>query len=345
MHTRPLSEPRGVPNAEARALLGGLLGSEGSLSSHAEAVVHPFEGASGWLSRIGDTPLVPIPASVTGPLAPGVELWGKAELANPGGSVKDRPALAMVLDAERRGLLRPGATLLDASSGNTGIALAMIAAARGYRLVLCLPKNANAERQRLLRAYGAEVVFTSPLEGSDGAILRARALAAEHPDWVYLDQYSNPANWRAHYATTGPEIVTQTGGRISHFVATVGTSGTFTGVGRYLRDTRPQVARVEVQPDSPFHGLEGLKHMESAIVPAIYDPELPTRRLGAPTEPAFEMVRRMARHAGLLVGPSAGAAVWAAVEVARELHTGVVVTVLCDSGSRYLSDAHLWETP
>lgn len=306
---------------------------------------HPFSGASGWLSRIGNTPLVQLPASVVGELAPGVSVWAKCEMANPGGSVKDRPALAMVLDAERAGRLAPGATLLDASSGNTGIALAMIAAARGYRLVLCLPKNANQERQRLLRAYGAEIVFTSPLEGTDGAILRARALAAEHPDWAYLDQYSNDANWRAHFASTGPEIAEQTAGRLTHFVATVGTSGTLTGVGRYLREARPHVQLIEVQPDGPFHGLEGLKHMPSALVPRIYDPALADRRLGAPTEPAFAMVRALAREAGLLVGPSAGAAVWAAREVAKELEQGLVVTVLCDSGSRYLSESHIFAEP
>ena len=302
----------------------------------------PFAGATGLLDAIGDTPLVRLEPAVTGPLPVGVEIWAKAEWYNPGGSVKDRPALAMVLDAERSGRLRPGGTILDASSGNTGIAYAMIAAARGYHLVLCLPRNANAERRRLLEAYGADIVWTDPLEGSDGAIVAARQLAAERPDWVYLDQYGNDANWRAHYGSTGPEIWAATHGRVTHFVATVGTSGTFTGTTRFLREQRPDLVAVEVQPDGPFHGLEGLKHMDSAIVPRIYDRALPDRRIGAPTEASFEVVRRMARH-GLLAGPSGGAAVWAAIAVGRELREGVVVTMLPDGGARYLSDAHLWE--
>lgn len=303
----------------------------------------PFEGATGLLAAVGNTPLIRLAPEITGPLAAGVEVWAKCEWFNPGGSVKDRPALAIVLDAERRGLLSPGATLLDASSGNTGIAYAMIAAVRGYKLVLALPRNANAERRRLLVAYGAELVLTDPLEGSDGAIREARALAAAHPDWVYLDQYGNDANWRAHYGSTGPEIWSQTGRRLTHFVAAVGTSGTFTGITRYLREVRPDLVAVEIQPDSPFHGLEGLKHMDTAIVPSIYDAALPDRRVGAPTEASYEMVRKMARH-GLLVGPSGGSAVWAAVQVARELAEGVVVTVLPDSGVRYLSEPHLWES-
>lgn len=304
----------------------------------------PFEGATGLLAKVGNTPLIQLAPEITGPLSAGVEVHAKCEWFNPGGSVKDRPALSMVLDAERRGVLEPGGTLLDASSGNTGIAYAMIAAARGYRLVLCLPANANAERKRMLRAYGVELVLTDPLEGSDGAIREARALAEAHPDWVYLDQYGNDANWSAHYGSTGPEIWAQTGGRVTHFVGTVGTSGTFTGVTRFLREMRPELVAVEVQPDAPFHGLEGLKHMESAIVPPIYDPGVANRRMGAPTEEAFTLVRRLASR-GVLIGPSGGAAVWAALTVARELTEGVVVTVLPDGGSRYLSDTHLWETP
>lgn len=304
----------------------------------------PFEGAGGLLASVGNTPLVRLGPGVTGPLPDEVEVWAKCEWFNPGGSVKDRPALSMILDAERRGLLAPGATLLDASSGNTGIAYAMIAAARGYRLVLALPANANQERRRLLAAYGATLVLTDPLEGSDGAILEARRLAAVHPDWFYVDQYANDANWRAHYASTGPEIWRQTEGRVTHFVATVGTTGTFVGTSRYLREVRPDLVTVEVQPDSPFHGLEGLKHLGSAIVPPIYDPDVARRRVGAPTEASFEAVRRLARH-GLLVGPSGGAAVWAALQVARGLDRGVVVTVLPDGGARYLSEPHLWEGP
>ncbi|MFM2162693.1 MAG: hypothetical protein RLZZ383_2205 [Pseudomonadota bacterium] len=305
-------------------------------------VAHPFDGATGLLARIGQTPLVRIERAVQGAIPDTVEIWGKLEGMNPGGSVKDRAALAMVLDAERRGVLHPGGTLLDASSGNTGISLAMIAAARGYRLVLCLPANANGERKALLAIYGAEVVLTDPLAGSDGAILEARALAARHPDWVYLDQYSNDANWRAHHGSTGPEIWAQTGGRVTHFVAALGTSGTFMGTTRYLRENHPHVTVAEVQPDSPFHGLEGLKHMASALVPPIYDAALADLHIEADTERAYAMARALARHDGLHVGPSAAAAVTACVDLARTLDRGVIVTILCDGGGRYLSDPHLW---
>lgn len=304
---------------------------------------HPFAGATGLLSLVGDTPLIRLDA-VDALVPEGVSVWGKAEWFNPGGSVKDRPALSMVLDAERRGALKPGDTLLDASSGNTGIAYAMIAAARGYRLKLCLPTNANEERKRLLRAYGAEIVLTSPLEGSDGAIRKAREIAAEEPSLFYVDQYANDANWRAHYGSTAPEIWRQTAGRLTHLVTTLGTSGTFVGCARWIRERAPHVRVTAVQPDSPFHGLEGLKHMETAIVPPIYDPALADRHLGAPSEASFDMVRRLAR-AGLLIGPSGGAAVWAAVEVARGLDEGVVVCILPDSGNRYLSESHLWRSP
>jgi cysteine synthase B len=304
----------------------------------------PFAGATGLLARVGNTPLLPLTEALADLLPAGVRVLGKAEWFNPGGSVKDRPALSIVLDAERRGVLKPGGTLLDASSGNTGIAYAMVAAARGYRLVLCLPRNANRERQLLLRAYGATIEVTSPLEGSDGAIRRARELAASHPDWVYLNQYDNEANWRAHYGSTGPEIWRDTGGGVTHFVATLGTSGSFMGTTRFLKERRPDLVAVAVQPDSPFHGLEGLKHMETAIVPGIYDPAVADVHVGAPTEASIAMVRRLAR-AGVLIGPSGGAALWAAVQVARELRAGTIVAVLPDSGSRYLSDAHLWEDP
>ena len=308
-------------------------------------VPHPFEGAEGVLASVGDTPLIALDRSIRGLVPDGVSVLVKAEWFNPGGSVKDRPALSMVLDAERRGLIQPGHTLLDASSGNTGIALAMIAAVRGYTLVLCLPKNANEERKRILKAYGAQIVTTSPLEGSDGAIREARRLAEAHPEWHYINQYDNPANWQAHFGTTGPEIVRQTGRGVTHFVATVGTGGTFTGTSRYLKAALPNIEVVEVQPDSPFHGLEGLKHMETAIVPGIYDATLADRRMGAPTEESFAWVRRIAKHEGLLIGPSGGAAIWAAVEVAKTLTSGVVVTILADSGTRYLSESHIWETP
>ncbi len=302
---------------------------------------HPFHGASGLLRQVGDTPLVRL-RSLDDLIPKGVEIWGKCEWFNPGGSVKARPALSMVLDAERRGVLRPGMTLLDASSGNTGIALGIVAAVRGYELTLCLPKNANEERKQLLAAYGVNVVYTDPLEGSDGAIRQARQLAAEHPDLVYVDQYNNDANWRSHFGSTGPEIVAQTQGRVTHFVSVLGTSGTFTGVGRYLKQWKHQTHITEVQPDSPFHGLEGLKFMETAIVPGIYDPAMADAKLGAPTEPAFQIVRKLAAEEGVLVGPSAAAAVWASIETARSLEHGVIVTILCDSGERYLSEPHIW---
>jgi cysteine synthase B len=233
--------------------------------------------------------------------------------------------------------------LLDSSSGNTGIAYGMIAASRGHRITLCLPANANRERKKILRAYGVEVIETDPLEGSDGAIRKARALVAEHPDqYLYLDQYSNDANWRAHYETTGPEIWRDTGGRVTHWVSALGTSGTFMGTSRRLKEYDPRITCVSVQPDSPFHGLEGLKHMESAIVPRIYDATLADRDLGAPTEASIALMRRLAREEGLLVGVSAGAALWGAIEVARALDEGVVVTLFPDSGERYLSEEHLW---
>ncbi len=312
-------------------------------------VAAPLEAGTvpdtGLLARIGDTPLVRlqrVPARRGVP--DGVEVWCKLERFNPGGSVKDRAAWAIVREAEASGRLRPGMTLLDASSGNTGIAYAWIAARRGYRVKLCLPTNANAERKRTLRAYGVELVLTSPLEGSDGAIREARRLAAEDPELFYADQYANDANWRAHHASTGPEIWRDTNGRVSHFVATLGTSGTFMGTSRFLKERGP-VTCVAVQPDSPFHGLEGLKHMDSAIVPSIWQPEAADRHLGAPTEEALELVRELAREEGLLCGVSSGAACWAALEVARGLREGVVVTIFPDGGERYLSEHHVWNDP
>ncbi len=313
-----------------------------STLSSAAVRLSEIRSTGGLLDQIGNTPLLDLTDALGDSLPPGVRVLAKAEWFNPGGSVKDRAARAMVLELERQGRLSPGATLLDASSGNTGIGLAMVAAARGYRLVLALPKNANAERRQLLAAYGAEVVLTSPLEGSDGAIAEAQRLAEENPSWTYLNQYGNDANWRAHFESTGPEIVTQAPGPVTHFVATVGTGGTFTGVGRYLKEHDPSVQLVELQPDSPFHGLEGVKHMESSLVPSIWDADLADRRLGVPTEASYEWVRTLAAR-GILVGPSGGAAVWGAVAVAAELTEGIIVTVFPDSGLRYLSDRHLWE--
>ena len=286
---------------------------------------------------------MPIQRVIADLVPPSVEILAKLEWFNPGGSVKARAALAMILEAERSGRLKPGMTILDASSGNTGIAYALISAGRGYRLTLCLPTNANNERKAMLRAYGVEVVETSPLEGSDGAIRKARALIAADPEkYVYLDQYNNEANWRAHYETTGPEIWRQSGGRVSHWVSTLGTSGTFIGTSRYLQSKNPDIRCFSVQPDSPFHGLEGLKHMESAIVPGIYNESVATANLGAPTEESLELVRRLAFEEGLLVGPSSGAALWAAIEVARTLTEGCVVTIFPDSGERYLSEHHIF---
>lgn len=295
------------------------------------------------VEHIGNTPLVRLERVTRGRLRPGVSVWAKLEWFNPGGSVKDRAAWSIIRDAEASGRLRPGMRLLDSSSGNTGIAYGMIAAARGHSLTLCLPRNANRERKKILRAYGVEVIETDPLEGSDGAIRAARALQAEAPErYLYLDQYSNPANWRAHVEGTAAEIWRDTEGRVTHWVAGLGTTGTFVGTSRGLSARNPRIQRVAVQPDGPFHGLEGLKHLETAIVPAIWDGALADRHLGVPTEAALSLMRRLAREEGLLVGPSAAAAAWAAVEVAAELDEGLVVTLFPDSGERYLSEDHLW---
>jgi len=288
------------------------------------------------LDLIGNTPLIKLTNLVENPR---VEIYGKAEWANPGGSVKDRPALNMILEGERTGALTHDKTIIDATSGNTGIAYAMIAAARGYRVKLCLPKNASEERKRILKAYGAELVLTDPLAGSDGAILSVREIVAADPDrYFYPDQYNNPANWRAHYETTGVEIFEQTGGRITHFVAGLGTSGTFIGAGRRLRELKPGVKLVSMQPDSPFHGLEGLKHMETAIVPGIYDPGLADEQIEVSTEEAHACVKQLARREGWFVGISSAANVVAAMKVAARIEEGVIVTILSDDGSKYLSE-------
>jgi cysteine synthase B len=290
---------------------------------------------------VGNTPLIELPN--IGREAPGVSLFAKAEMYNPGGSVKDRPALWMIRDGERSGALTPEKTILDATSGNTGIAYAWIGASLGYRVKLCMPQNASEERKKILRAYGVEFVLTDPGEGSDGAIREARRLYTEDPErYFYPDQYSNPANPRAHYESTAPEIWEQTGGEITHFVAGLGTSGTFVGTSRRLKELNPEIRIISFEPDSPFHGLEGMKHMESAIVPRIYDPTLADENRGASTEEAYEMVRRLAREEGVLAGISSGAAVATALEVAREIESGVVVTILCDGADKYLSE-NFWE--
>ena len=302
-------------------------------------------GATSVLHLIGGTPLLRLRR--LGVEVRGAEIYAKAEWKNPGGSVKDRPALAMIEQAEQSGALTPKKAILDATSGNTGIAYGMIGAVKGYRVTLCLPENASPERIRTLHAYGVDLRLTSALEGSDGAILESRKMAAREGDrYFYPDQYSNPANWRAHYRTTAVEILDQTGGRITHFVAGIGTSGTLMGVARRLREEIPSVRIVAIEPDSPFHGLEGLKHMGSAIVPAIFDPRVPDERRGVPTEAAYRMVRRVAREEGLLIGISSGAALHGALEVAREAlaagETPRIVTVLPDGGERYLSE-RFWE--
>ena len=295
------------------------------------------------LSNIGGTPLLALP-NVGRDLPAGVELYVKAEHLNPGGSVKDRPARSMILDGEQSGKLTRDKIILDATSGNTGIAYAMIAAARGYRVALCLPKNANYERKRILHIYGAELIETDPMQGADGAQLHAQRLAASAPDkYFYPDQYGNPANWRAHYETTAPEIWRQTEGRVTHFLAGMGTGGTFTGVVRRLREHQPKLRAIAMQPDSPLHGLEGMKHYQTALVPEIYDPTLADETVEVATEDAQSMARRLAREEGLFVGVSAGANVLAALRYARTLPRGsVVVTVLCDGGGRYLSE-EFWE--
>lgn len=269
----------------------------------------------------------------------GIEIYAKLESRNPGGSVKDRAALAMILDGERTGALRPGKVLLDATSGNTGISYAMLGAARGYKVTLCVPSNATPERKHLLKAYGAELILTDPMEGSDGAIREARRLHDLDPErYFYPDQYNNPANWRAHYETTALEIIEQTAGRITHFVAGLGTSGTFIGTSRRLREWRSSVRLISVQPESPLHGLEGLKHMASAIVPGIYDPTVADRDETVPTEEAHALVRKLARQEGILVGPSSGAALAACLRVADDVDRAVVVTIFPDGGDRYLSE-------
>jgi cysteine synthase B len=288
------------------------------------------------LDLIGNTPLIKLANLVENPR---VEIYGKAEWANPGGSVKDRPALNMILEGERTGALTHDKTIIDSTSGNTGIAYAMIAAALGYRVKLCLPKNASEERKRILEAYGAELVLTDPLAGSDGAILAVREIVAADPDkYFYPDQYNNPANWRAHYETTGLEIFEQTGGRVTHFVAGLGTSGTFVGSGRRLRELNPAVRLISMQPDSPFHGLEGLKHMETAIVPGIYDRGLADEGVEVATEEAHAMVKRLARREGWFVGVSSAANIVAALKVAERIESGVIVTILSDDASKYLSE-------
>jgi cysteine synthase B len=294
------------------------------------------------IERIGSTPLLRLDA-LTGDL-PGVALLGKAEWYNPGGSVKDRAAANIVAEAQRSGKLSPGKILLDATSGNTGIAYAMLGAAEGFPVTLCMPENVSRERKQILHGYGANILYTDPADGSDGAIRMARELAAKHPDqYFYADQYSNEANWKAHYNGTANEIWQQTQGRLTHFVAMLGTSGTFVGTTRRLKELNPAVKCISLQPDSSFHGIEGAKHMASAIVPKIYDATLADQNLEISTEDAYALARKLSRGAGLLIGISAAAAVVGCLKIAQELRLkkgqeAVIVTILCDSGDKYLSE-------
>jgi cysteine synthase B len=318
-----------------------------TLKANAKSLPRPSAAPDpGILRLIGRTPLLAL--SRIGRDVPGVRLFAKAEWCNPGGSVKDRAAASIIADAEQAGRLRPGVALLDASSGNTAVAYAMIAAAKGYRATLCVPRNANPQIRALLRAYGADVILTDPLQGSDGAIREARRLAAGFPSrFVYLDQYNNPANWQAHYRTTAEEIWEQTGGTVTHFVAGLGTTGTFIGTTRRLKELNPRLRATAVQPDTPLHGLEGLKHLESALVPGIYEPSLPDETRFIATEAAYEAVQRLMAQEGFVVGPSGGAALAASLQVARTLSSSprpspaTVVMIFPDAGARYVEEGLL----
>jgi cysteine synthase B len=291
------------------------------------------------LSRIGDTPLLPIRAVTKGLIPPGVRIYAKAEWYNPGGSVKDRAALNMIQEGEQTGRLTPGKTIIDATSGNTGIAYAMIGAVLGYRVQLAVPANASVERKQILNAYGADVMYTDPLEGTDGAQRYVRTLVEQYPErYFYPDQYNNPANWRAHYTSTAMEILKQTAGGLTHFVAGLGTTGTFVGTARRLKEFNPVIKCVSVQPDSPLHGLEGLKHLSTALVPGIYDASLADDNIEVNTEEAYQMVSRLAREEGVLVGPSSAAALIACIQAAQVMTDGLIVTIFCDSGMKYLSE-------
>ena len=293
------------------------------------------------LSRIGDTPLLRI--RKIAPSSDEVQIYVKAEWLNPGGSVKDRAALNMLVEAENRGDLTGDKTIIDATSGNTGIAYALIGRAMGYDVTLVLPANASEERKRILRAYGAELVFTDPLEGTDGAQRVAREIVAAGPSkYFYPDQYNNPENWKAHYKTTAKEIWDQSGQRVTHFVSGLGTTGTFVGISRRLKELDPMITCISVQPDSPLHGIEGLKHLPTAQVPGIYDQNLADGNIYISTDEAYEMVQRLAREEGLLVGASSGAAMEACLKIARQLTRGMIVTIFPDGGEKYLSD-NFWK--
>ena len=295
------------------------------------------------LELVGNTPLVRL-NKITQGLAPGVEIYAKLEGCNPGGSVKDRPALSMIEDAEQSGRLTKDKIILDSTSGNTGIAYAWIGAVKGYKVDLVVPQNVSTERKKILHAFGATVIFSDPLEGSDGAIRLAWKLYVDDPDkYCKLDQYNNPSNPNAHYEHTGPEIIEQTGGKVTHFVASIGTGGTIMGTGRRLKEFNKDIQIVAIEPETAFHGLEGLKHMESSIVPGIYHEDEIDSKIPAPTEESYDMAKRLAREEGLLVGQSSGAAMWGALELAKTLKDGVIVVIFPDGGDKYLS-TRLWES-
>lgn len=309
-----------------------------------ELAIVPAALGNSLLDLVGNTPLLRI--RLFEDELPDVRVYAKAEYRNPGGSVKDRPALRMITEAERTGRLTAERVILDATSGNTGVAYAMIGAARGYRVHLVMPRNVSAERRALVHAYGAEVSYSDPMEGSDGAIRLSREMLAAEPDRYFMpDQYNNPENWLAHYHGTASEIWEQSRGTVTDFVAALGTSGTFVGTGRRLRELNPRIRMHSVQPDSPWHGLEGLKHMETSIVPGIYDPNIADDDLGAPTEEAYALARRLAASEGTLVGHSSGANLWAVREVGRRIGQGVIVTIFADGGDRYLSSGLYGMTP
>lgn len=288
------------------------------------------------LQRIGNTPLIRL--NRTGHVPEGVKIYAKAEWFNPGGSVKDRPALRIIEDGEKSGRLKKGRTVIDSTSGNTGIAYAMIGAVKGYNITLVMPSNVSEERKAIVNAYGADIVYTDPLKGSDGAIIDAQRIVKENPDkYFFADQYNNPSNLLAHYDTTGVEVWEQTAGKVTHFVAGLGTTGTLMGSGRRLKEFNPDIELVAVEPSTSIHGLEGLKHMETAITPGIYDAGLPDRTIAVDTEDAYKTVKELGQKEGLLVGYSSGAAMKAALEVAKDLKSGIVVIVFPDSGKNYLS--------
>ncbi len=312
-----------------------------SLAEGADERLYRFTSCSA-LELVGNTPLVKI-NNITKHLPKGVEIYAKLEGYNPGGSVKDRPALRMIEDAEASGRLTKDKRILDSSSGNTGIAYAWIGAYKGYKLDLVVPKNVSEERKKTLKAFGANVIFSSPFEGSDGAIRLAWKLYVENPEkYCKLDQYNNPSNSDAHYYSTAPEIIEQSGGRITHFVATIGTGGTIMGNGRRLKEFNEDIQIVAVEPDDPMHGLEGLKHMESSIVPGIYHEDEHDMKLPAPTEESYVLAKRLAREEGILVGQSSGAAMWAALELAKTMKKGFIVAIFPDGGDKYLS-TRLWD--